>query len=177
MKALIFDFETTGIPKHPEAKKEAQPRVIEFGGVLVDRSGKELQTLELLIDPQTPLEPIITKITGLTDDDLDGQPMFIEVEPQLRRLFAAADVMIAHNLPFDSTMLKLELDRHSIADWPWPVRSVCTVQEHAEEWGKRPKLTELYEHYTGTPLQQTHRAIDDVRALLTCCIKSGILSQ
>jgi len=53
---------------------------------------------------------------------------------------------------------------------------LCTVQEHAEEWGFRPKLTQLYEHYTGEALQQTHRALDDVRGLVVVCKAAGVLT-
>ena len=177
MKFLVFDFETTGIPKHPEAKSAAQPRCIEFGGLLVNSDGEELEELQLLIDPGVALEPIITKITGLTDDDLRGQPAFAEAAEQMRPLFAKADVLVAHNAPFDTTMLQLDLDRCKVADWPWPARTVCTVQEHAEAWGRRVKLLELYKHYTESPLQQTHRALDDVRALVEVCKHSGVLKQ
>ena len=173
MIALIFDTETTGIPRHPRAKE--QPRIIEWGGALVDSDGAVLRELDLLIDPEEPLEAIITKITGLTDEALAGQPKFAEVIPQLREMFSAADAVVAHNLPFDSTLMELELARAGIAEWPWPARQICTVQEHAEEWGRRPKLLELYEHYVGEKLEQKHRALDDVMALAAVARASGVL--
>jgi len=36
-------------------------------------------------------------------------------------------------------------------------------------------LTELFQHYTGRPLAQSHRAIDDVRALKEICVAAGVL--
>lgn len=175
MNFLVFDTETTGIPKHPRAKAAVQPRIIEFGGLLVDERGERLDSLELLIDPGIPLESVITKITGLTDDDLKGQPSFAVQAELIRPLFHAADVLVAHNLPFDKTMFELEIARCGIKDWPWPAKNICTVQEHAEEWGYRPKLLQLYEYYLSTPLKQTHRALDDVGALVEICNQSGIL--
>lgn len=176
MTHLIFDTETTGLVLHPRAKDELQPRIIEWGGLLVDGAGNELEELDVLINPGMPLQPVITKITGITDDDLRGQPPFSAVMPLVYNMFKRADVLIAHNLPFDRRMMELELSRaNALDEWPWPRIMLCTVQEHAEEWGHRPKLTELYEYYTGTRLAQSHRAIDDVRALKEVCLRAGVL--
>lgn len=173
----IFDTETTGIPKHPSSKPSVQPRIIEFGGVLVDETGEELDRLELLVDPQQKLEPIITKITGLTDEVLKGQPTFDELYPALVHFFSAADAVVAHNLPFDMTMVDLDCARFGLPRLAWPRLQICTVQEHAEEWGRRPKLLELYQHYTGEKLDQTHRAADDCAALAEICLLSGGLAN
>jgi DNA polymerase-3 subunit epsilon len=176
MIALIFDTETTGLIPHPSAKKELRPRIIEWGGIIVDANGKEINEFNVLINPGIPLPPEITKITGITEDDLKGQPSFAEAAPLIAKLFAQADTLIAHNLPFDSTMMRNELERCGLLEgWPWPARNICTVQEHAEEWGYRPKLIELYAHYMGKPLAQTHRAIDDVRALKEICIAAKVI--
>lgn len=172
---LVFDTETTGIPRHPRAKDSVQPRIIEWGGVLVNEHGDVLDELDVLINPGQPLPPEITKITGITDDDLDGQPTFPEVAPQLRNMFERADTLLAHNLPFDRTMMELDLARAGITDWPWPPRNVCTVQEHAEEWGYRPNLKKLYQWYFNEPLAQSHRALDDVHALARIAIAAGVL--
>lgn len=171
---LVFDTETTGIPKHPAAKMSVQPKIIEFGAALVDDEGEVVETLQLIINPQEPIESIITKITGLTDDDLKDKPTFSEVAPRIAALFSKADVVIAHNLPFDSTLIDLEVARHNLPEWPWPKVKICTVQEHAEEWGRRPKLEELYEAVKGEPAYQTHRALDDVNLLIEVCRIQGV---
>lgn len=176
MTYLIFDTETTGLILHRQAKDELQPRIIEWGGLLVGPGGEELEEFNTLIDPRVPIPEKITKITGITAEDVAGQPTFSMVIPALSALFSRADVLVAHNLPFDRRMMELELHRAGTLDkWPWPKHMLCTVQEHAEEWGHRPKLVELYEFYMGQKLAQSHRAIDDVRALKEICMKAGIL--
>lgn len=172
---VVFDTETTGIPKHPKAKMEVQPKVIEFAGVVVDEEGVVLRELELLCNPQEPLEEIITKITGLKDEDLASQPTFPELAGQLFDFFKGNDAVIAHNLPFDTTMIDLEMKRHELGAFLWPELKFCTVQENAEEWGRRPKLTEMYEKVKGEKLDQKHRALDDVMALVDVCVGTGIL--
>lgn len=178
MTALIFDTETTGLINHPLAKDETQPRVIEWGGCLVDGSGAILDEANILIHPGCPLPEKIVKITGITDEDLKDAPRFHDAVDQIRSFFARADTLVAHNLPFDYGMMELELKRvRQLDGWPWPALKICTVQEHAEEFGHRPKLTELYQYYMGKPLAQTHRALDDVHALVEVCVASGVLND
>lgn len=164
---LVLDTETTGLPLHPEAPLEKQPKIIEFGCALLDpKSGNIIDELNVLINPQEPLEAIITKITGLTDDQLRDAKPFGGVVDQLRPFFGRAGIVVAHNLPFDRTMMRNELARSGISDFPWPPIEVCTVGLFKEIWGRNPKLTELYEYLLCKPLAQTHRALDDVHALV-----------
>lgn len=164
---LVFDTETTGLLPHPEAPIHKFPRIIEFGAVLLNPAdGTVMESASILVNPGVPLEPIITKITGLTDDDLKNEPPLADVLPQIWRLFDAAGCVVAHNLPFDKGVLSGELRRLSVAEWPWPALHVCTVGLYKEMWGRNPKLLELYEEVMGRPLAQTHRALDDVMAMV-----------
>lgn len=174
MNFVVFDTETTGIPKHPRAKDSVQPSVIEFAAVRYDSGGELLEELEVLIDPQKPLEEIITKITGLTDESLKGKPTFEEAANEIRAFIESGDAVVAHNLPFDMTMLDLEFSRLDCRSLKWPRFRICTVQEFAEQWGRRPKLLELYEEEFGEPLDQTHRALDDTKALAAICLRRRI---
>ena len=175
MKVAIFDTETTGLLMPSAAPIEKQPHIIELGGVVVDETG-EIRELSQLLDPQVELEQVITKITGIKPEDLQNKPTFEEFLPQLREFFDGTDVFMAHNAPFDSGVLRCELERLS-ADFPWPEEIICTVQEYTPQFGHRPKMTELYEKVMGKPLLQTHRALDDVRALDECTKEDGFLNM
>ena len=74
-------------------------------------------------------------------------------------------MIIAHNLPFDFDVFRMELKRNKITRVCPPSIGICTVQEYSAQFGKYPKLFELYEFLTGKKLVQTHRAFDDVEAL------------
>jgi len=176
MKAIIFDTETTGLPLPKTAPLEKQPRIIELGALVVDKNGP-VASLNQLIDPGVEITAEITKITGITQEQLKGQISFKDFLPQLKEFFAGADFLIAHNAPFDKRMLELDLERCECTDFPWPEQTICTVQEFRSEFGKRPKLLELYEHVMGEPLMQTHRALDDVKALYAAIEKNGFLSM
>lgn len=170
MKALIFDTETTGLISNELLPLEAQPRVIEFFGVIVDDKGKELDRLEFLSNPGFKLDPIITKITGLTDSDLKGEKPFKENWPALKKLFSKANAVVAHNLSFDISILNFEAKRLG-EEIPWPNIKICTVEK--SEWlkGHRLNLTALHEELFGEPFTGSHRAKEDVLALKRCWIE------
>lgn len=153
---------------------EKQPRIIELALARVD-CGKVVSTHEWLIWPEQDVSAEITKITGITNDQLKGKPQFRQVLGDIEEAFARADQLIAHNAPFDVALLTYELQRCARTGFPWPKTTICTVQEYSFLWGRRPKLTELYERVIGRPLVQTHRALDDVLALCEILIKEGVV--
>ena len=165
-RIIVFDTETTGLTLHPDASIAKQPKIIEFGAVILDK-GEIVEEFSTLINPQEALTEEIIKITGLKDSDLAGEPLFAHCIPKLRELFGSCGCVMAHNLPFDKAMLMNDLTRYGAAEnFPWPAREICTVGLYREEWGRNPKMLELYESVLGKPLAQTHRALDDVKALV-----------
>ena len=74
---IVFDLETTGLPKAEGADLDIQPRITEFGAIKLDENLKEVGILDFLVNPGIPLDPVITKITGLTDNDLKDKPPFV----------------------------------------------------------------------------------------------------
>ena len=165
MKAVIFDTETTGLLLPSKAPLEKQPRIIELGVIVVE-DGKLAGEHNWLIYPECEISAEITKITGITNEQLENQPKFVDVLPQLREFFNKAFAVFAHNLPFDKKLLMYDLKRVACEDFPWPETEYCTIGLHRSIWGRNMKMTELYEHAMNKPLPQTHRALDDVMALV-----------
>jgi len=163
---IVYDTETTGLTLHPHAETMKQPKMIEFGAILMDRNGVVIEEANILINPGEPISDVITKITGITDADVADAPKFIDALPQIRRIFEQATTVMAHNLPFDKAILRGELARIDCLDFPWPERELCTVGLYKDGWGRNPRLIELYESILGKPLAQSHRALDDVKALV-----------
>lgn len=162
----VFDCETTSLLLHPKADMASQPKIIEFAACLIDSERAAIvDEYEQLINPLQTITEEITKITGITNAMIQDKPTFPAVAQAIAKFMGRASVMIAHNLEFDETMLKNELERNLIKDFPWPSQGMCTVQLWTSEWGRNMKLTELYERKLGKPLAQTHRALDDVKAL------------
>lgn len=178
---IAFDTETTGLLMPSAAELKTQPKIIELGLIVIEAtddgsSGAVTGEHVWLINPGEQITDEITKITGITNDVLIGKPRFEEVLPELERLFLGAYGLIAHNLPFDLGMLLTELRRcgreHS---FPYPPRHLCTVSAYGHLKGHNLKLTDLYEKIIGKPLAQTHRALDDARALVEIVMKEGAL--
>jgi len=176
MKAIIFDTETTGLLLPSKAPLEKQPHIIELGALAVSRDGV-IAELSQLLDPKIEITAEITKITGLTNEDLKGKPTFAEFLPQLAEFFRGADFLICHNAPFDTGMLRNDLKRAGCDDFPWPTETLCTAQEYTSLLGKRPSLKILYQHIIGEPLAQTHRALDDAAAVYAIMLKDKFFDK
>lgn len=168
----VLDFETTGLPVHPAAPLQLQPRAIELAVALLDRDQITHEAV-WRFNPHQRIEPIITKITGITQAMLDDQPPFEASWPQMRAVLKQADAWLAHNASFDSWILECELQRApqlQRINKPW----ICTLELFEPMWGKFPKLIELYKSVTGRQYAQTHRALDDVRALAEVVIAAQL---
>ena len=75
---IVFDLETTGLPKAEGSDLDIQPKIIEFGAIKIDDDEfKEVDRFEFLCNPGHELDPKITKITGITDEMLKDPKPFI----------------------------------------------------------------------------------------------------
>ena len=167
---IIFDTETTGLPEPKSAPLCNQPHIIEFGAIKVDDDFNEIDRMNVLIDPLIELPEIITKITGITPEDLKGKPVFGDVVGDISAFFLGEVSMVAHNLPFDRQLLCFELKRLRMVNrFPWPSNHLCTIELTKHRYQKWPKLEQLWREATGEEPQQTHRAIEDCEMLLTVC--------
>lgn len=178
MKFAFFDTETTGLPFHQDAFLKQQPRIIEFGGILTDSMGRELSRLEFICNPGIAIEEIITKITGLTNDDLRDKPPFEDFVPDMQRFFVEADASVAHNHSFDRNLLVFDLRRikKTLADISFPQLPICTVEQTYHQYGRRMKLQELIAEHIGEYVQK-HRAVDDVEQMIEVCKTIGFFES
>lgn len=172
-RTLVFDTETTGLLRPDVLDISKQPKIIEFALTEIDDDYNWVADHSRLINPGEALTPVISKITGLTDADLRSKPSFIEVLPEIMDVMLGVNRLIAHNMPFDHTMLINELKRIGMDHaFPYPPELICTVQLANELiYGRRARMVELYKDTMGKELDQTHRALDDVHALVEIVTK------
>ena len=64
-----------------------------------------------MCNPGHSLDPKITKITGIKDEDLKDKKPFIAHYKELSHWFLGQRSLAAHNLPFDRKVLRYELER------------------------------------------------------------------
>ena len=101
-KFVIVDLETTG-----QSPKKGD-RIIQFAGVVIENY-KIVDIYTTYIDPEVPISPFITELTGITNQMVQSAPSFSEVAEEIRALFEDA-CFVAHNVHFDFSFLQGELE-------------------------------------------------------------------
>ena len=121
-RVAIVDTETTGTDVIHDEIIDIAVVVIE-----VDEAGEIVGIAsagQALRDPGMPIPPHITRLTGITDDDVRGKTIDLD---RLERLLAGVDVRIAHSAAFDIGFVENlmpglagEAWACSMRDFDWP---------------------------------------------------------
>lgn len=166
---LAFDTETTGLLRPSETALHLQPFMTEIYVCKFNDKFEIYDEFETLVKPPYPIPPEITKITGITDNDLKDAPAFIEIYDELSDFFLGETELYAHNCTFDAGVLMYELKRHDLEfKFPWPKKHICTVEASLPIKNKRMKLGDLHLLATGKELKNAHRAKNDVVGMVKC---------
>jgi DNA polymerase-3 subunit epsilon len=156
---LFVDVETTGL-------RAGSDPIIELAAVLVDvepASGEIVahhRTVSWLEDPGRPIPPEIERLTGIRDADVSGRRI---PDDEVRALFGAATLAIAHNARFDRAMCA--------ARFPWiaapaqPIWGCSFAQIDWRGYGHRHGDLESLGKDHGF-FFDAHRATLDVEALI-----------
>ncbi len=164
---IILDTETTNLAAPEAAPIEQQPWVTEFAAIKVDdKTLKELERLEFMCRPKVPIPSEAVQITGITNEMVKDKPPFSAFVPRLIDFFLGERCMVAHNMSYDSTVLRHELNRLGrVTSFPWPPQQYCSVELTLHLKGYRLNLGALYEIATGSQIKEAHRAMADVESL------------
>lgn len=168
MKRILgLDFESTGLDT-----KEA--RIIEVGAVVWDVEAKFPLVMEsyfLALPEGMNLEPIITKLTGITDEHLKEFGIIPAAGlHRLKKMVSeyGVEAIVAHNgIGFDLPLLKSELSRHGVDAPSLLSLPVIDTRLHLP-FKDKPDSTKLKyissDH--GFLMTFQHRALFDVMAML-----------
>jgi predicted DnaQ family exonuclease/DinG family helicase len=94
---VALDLETTGLDPNRDA-------IIEVGACRFGLDG-ECTILQTLVNPKRSIPYRVQRLTGITDDDVAGAPLFAEVAGQLEAFIGTAPV-IGQNVAFDLSFLE-----------------------------------------------------------------------
>lgn len=170
MRHLVFDLESTGLIANSLQPLHKQPIALEFFGLVLDNEYKEHSSLHQLFNPGKPISPTITKITGIDDAKVADAPKFADACSDIEKLIASVDVVVAHNLSYDMSVVDFEFQRIG-KKVKWPSRRICTVEATEALKGYRLSLGALYQELFNEEFKDAHRAENDVRALARCYIE------
>lgn len=151
---VVLDTETTGLSPFED-------RIIEVAAVKYN-NGQPMDRFVSLVNPSVPLDPEITRLTGITDRELKKAPAFAEIAPKLRDFIGELPV-VAHNAVFDVDFIITECARAGVKI---DIKYINTVR--MAKWCLPPqpdyKLATLIETFGLLDHAQEHRALSDVEA-------------
>jgi DNA polymerase III epsilon subunit family exonuclease len=152
---VVFDVETTGSKIPPS-------RLLEIGAYRVSR-GRIVSEFVSLVNPQVPIPPFISSLTGISDAMVAAAPVFDLIAADLLD-FVGKSVLIAHNSSFDVRFLNYEVGR------AYPGRKMCNAEMCTVSLSRRVvpslanhRLHTVAEHF-GVSIRNRHRAPGDARA-------------
>ena len=154
---VIFDLETTGLDL-------VKDRVIQISFIKVYPDGKEERGDEL-INPERHIEPIITQLTGISDETVKDKPTFKQLAQTLADKFAGSDFAGFNSNNFDIPLLAEEFLRAGI-DFDFSKSKLidaCAIFRKME----RRNLASAYKCYCGRKMEEdfeAHRADQDTEA-------------
>jgi DNA polymerase-3 subunit epsilon len=151
----VVDVETTGTRLH------GGDRIMEVAVVHV-RDGAITTAVDLVVNPQRPVAPFVSRLTGIRWEMLHEAPTFGDVA---ERVHDALDghVFVAQNVKFDWRFLSSELQR--VTGRGLRGQKLCTVKIARKILAhlRRRSLDALAWHYE-VPIIGRHRAGGDARA-------------
>jgi DNA polymerase III epsilon subunit-like protein len=173
MNYLIFDTETTGVPRDynaPMTNVNNWPRMIQLSFIHFNDAGDDIMKFNALIKPDGWTMPTgdFWKEHGFSQEksEREGVPVSVAIDQFIDRV-NFSDMMIAHNMNFDYNIIGAEMIRLNMRANKRPAR-ICTMLRTVDfcqlpgKYGyKWPKLEELHMKLFGETFDGAHDALAD----------------
>ncbi|WP_282055443.1 DNA polymerase III subunit alpha [Maribacter luteus] len=183
---LIFDTETTGLPKRwdaPITDTDNWPRCIQIAWQLHDAMGNLVESQDYLVKPDGFNIPYdAEQIHGISTElaAQKGIPL-AEVLEKFNVAMSKTKFIVGQNVGFDVNIMGAEYHRLDVANplQELPVLDTCTEETAllckipGGRGGKfkLPTLTELHEYLFNQPFAEAHNATADVEATTRCFLE------
>lgn len=180
---LIFDTETTGLPKRwdaPITDSANWPRCIQIAWQLHDDMGRLIESKDYLVKPEGFNIPFdAEKIHGISTELAAEQGVsLLEVLEEFENALSRTKFVVGQNVGFDRNIMGAEFHRSQMQNrlQDLPVLDTCTeitanlcrIPGGRGGRFKLPTLTELHQHLFQKPFSEAHNATADVEATSRC---------
>lgn len=183
---IIFDTETTGLPKRwdaPITDTANWPRCVQIAWQLHDDMGRLLEHRDFIIKPEGFNIPYdAERVHGISTElaEQEGVPLQ-DVLDEFSKALAKADYIVGQNINFDINIMGCEFHRMGV-DNIMPNKKIldtcteCTADMLKLPGGrggkyKLPTLTELHQFLFNAPFEEAHNATADVEATTRCFLE------
>ncbi len=183
---LIFDTETTGLPKKwnaPISDTDNWPRCVQIAWQLHDEFGALIEHQDYLIKPEDFNIPFdAEKIHGISTQLAEEKGEDLEKVLHLfNEALSKSKFVVGQNVNFDLNIMGCEFVRKEISTHlnQMPVLDTCTettatlckIPGGRGGKFKLPTLTELHEFLFNSPFSEAHNATADVEATTRCFLE------
>ena len=183
---LIFDTETTGLPKRwdaPITDTDNWPRCIQIAWQLHDDMGVLIEHQDYIVKPEGFNIPYdAERIHGISTELAIEQGVALsEVLEKFNTALAKAKFIVGQNVGFDVNIMGCEFHRFNVESDMAKMKVLDTCTEVTAELlqlpggrggrFKLPTLTELHQYLFGEPFAEAHNATADVEATTRCFLE------
>ena len=154
---VVFDLETTGLDL-------VKDRIIQISYIKVMPDGKE-ERGNYIVNPECYIQPAITQLTGISNDDVKDKPTFKQLAKTLCDKFTGCDFAGFNSNHFDVPLLAEEFLRAGI-DFDFSKCRLIDAQTIFHKMERR-NLAAAYKFYCGRKMEddfEAHRADQDTEA-------------
>ena len=183
---LIFDTETTGLPKRwdaPITDSNNWPRCIQIAWQLHDEMGQLIEHQDYLVKPEGFNIPYdAERIHGISTELAQAEGISLqEVLEKFNIALSKTKFIVGQNLGFDINIMGAEFHRMNINSDLTSLKVLDTCTEVTASLlklpggrggkFKLPTLTELHQYLFNIPFSEAHNATADVEATTRCFLE------
>lgn len=201
--ALVFDVETNGLIPKGEPHIEICPHILQLSFIVFNLDTYKIEktyNVYINVSQKVSIKPEIENLTGITRAKCATGVVVTEALDALYTEYIKCKTIIAHNIDFDSQMIRIELARNAgrktrhLGDLlnigfekANDITRYCTMKnnvdrcniiiEMIDKYGKPynykkfPRLSELHQHVFGTIPENLHDSLVDTKVCLKCYMK------
>tara|TARA_B100000795_G_scaffold90867_1_gene66180 strand:- start:745 stop:1392 length:648 start_codon:yes stop_codon:yes gene_type:complete len=180
MLVLIFDVETTGLPK----KRKAElfefgnwPEIVQISWMMFNVTNGKIISINdhiIKLQPGKSIPKESTKIHGITDEIMNEKgENIITILNKFKNDLMESQIIVAHNIDFDENIISVEslrwLDYNIFDDFN--NMKYCTMKRSRKIKNKWMKLVNLHEHLFNSVPNNLHNSLIDVFVCFRCFCK------